>query len=281
MTIRKPIDATHDVRVSIQDIIDELASLKKQIAMLPQANLQSREIDNLKQAVNKVSVAATTFAPEDVFRGAGPAHAMGAVPDPGAPPVLPGFERYLREDGTWHAIFEPFMFTNDRSLKFNIPGHVHVAGGIYASRLVASRITDMNPLCIMKRNADFNHNSTGNWLKVPIDTVLEDTDSMADVTNNKIVIKTPGLYRVSALGNFASVALGPFDIYVSIYKGGVGCVYSSGRTSTTNAMWLISTRLIRLAVNEYLELYAYQNTGGNSNMAAAVDALQLAVELVK
>jgi hypothetical protein len=97
---RVPQDATKDVKVAVQDINDEITALRKQLANAPSDDTQ-HTIEELQQRLRKLETRPNFLDYNDVFRAAGPAHAIGYVPDPG---VTTGTSKFLREDATWVAV---------------------------------------------------------------------------------------------------------------------------------------------------------------------------------
>ncbi|MEU8086338.1 hypothetical protein AB0B57_22350 [Micromonospora sp. NPDC049101] len=50
--------------------------------------------------------------------------------------------------------------------------------------------------------------ASGVWQPVGFDNVYEDTDSMADLSNRRLLVRTPGLYRVSGQVSYQGYANG-------------------------------------------------------------------------
>jgi len=97
---RIPQDSTYDVQRSIQDINDEFDRVNARLSSLDPSIINA-DIDALSAALEKVRadiIKTKTLDFNDVFRPAGPAHAIGYVPTPG--PTAGGL-KFLRDDATW------------------------------------------------------------------------------------------------------------------------------------------------------------------------------------
>lgn len=97
---RVPQDASLDVQVSVRELNDELTTLKRDLKDAKSSIPSTKAVEELQGAVTRLSKTPTYLDPNDVFRGSGPAHMHGYVPDPGE---TPGTSKFLREDGTWQA----------------------------------------------------------------------------------------------------------------------------------------------------------------------------------
>jgi len=104
--------------------------------------------------------------------------------------------------------------------------------------------------------------TTINW-----DSELYDTDSMHDnVTNNsRITIKTPGKYSISAQSEWG-INSGGFR-FLEIIKNGVDSI-ARVRDLADNASEHNIVFVGEFAVNDYIELIVFQDTGGNLDFEA-------------
>ena len=75
-------DSLHEIQASIREIMDEIRSIRKDLDDAPKGG-GSSDVDALLKRVASIERGTTTLDFNDVFRGSGPAHAMGYVPDPG------------------------------------------------------------------------------------------------------------------------------------------------------------------------------------------------------
>jgi hypothetical protein len=95
-----------------------------------------------------------------------------------------------------------------------------------------------------------------------------DTDTMHDnaVNQSRITINTAGIYIISGLVGFASAAGGGVR-EASIRKNGASTYLSLAKyTALISTENFVQVEVIaNLAVNDYVELYAYQTSGGAIN----------------
>lgn len=109
----------------------------------------------------------------------------------------------------------------------------------------------------------------GSWLQVLLNTAV-DNDGMWDSANNRIKIVTPGLYLVSGQVTFLNpsaqasanragrIMTGPSGSTVERARSGGRLAVSAGDNTTAS----ISAGVLDLAVNDVIELHAYQDSGG-------------------
>jgi hypothetical protein len=144
-----PQDATQDVQFAVQELnqeIEDLRFLLRDVAF--RAGQRDPELITRAQLDKRLAKPKHLDFTE-VFRAAGPAHSIGYVPSTapmmsGAYPE--GHERVLREDAVWRmpTVQGPFKTApDDPHDKYNIQGHLHVAGGLYASKLLAGGDSDV------------------------------------------------------------------------------------------------------------------------------------------
>lgn len=115
--------------------------------------------------------------------------------------------------------------------------------------------------------------TTATWTLAIFDSETADTDAMHSTSSNtsRLVCKTAGTYLVAAQVYFAPNATGGRG--VNITKNGAGTrsstspIVSDGFSAgVNNTNQLVSvTALVSLAVNDYVELFVYQSSGGNLN----------------
>lgn len=105
------------------------------------------------------------------------------------------------------------------------------------------------------------------------------TGSMHDnVTNaSRLVVPDTGLYIITGNLYFPGASGGFRDGYVRI--GGVTTIFSvrDGNPSATNGTILTVALLYQLTAGQYIELFAYQNTGVAANVGAGADLTWLAL----
>jgi hypothetical protein len=142
--VRVPQDANQDVQDAFQELNDEVGRLRAQVQQLL-TRAGERDPDLVKRSeLRRALERPKQLDFRDVFRG-GPGSGIGFVPDPGG--AFPdGLKRNLREDATWKqtGIEGAFQtYPDDPHQKNNVHGHLHVAGGIYGSKLTAGGTSDI------------------------------------------------------------------------------------------------------------------------------------------
>lgn len=125
----------------------------------------------------------------------------------------------------------------------------------------------------------FTHNSTGNWLAVPLANERFDTDAMHDnVTNNsRLTIVTPGTYLFTGYITFVASATGYRQIGVRLDGSTYIAVHSTANLGSGASVFLTVATIYSLNAAQYLELCGWQNSGGSLDIAsgAAFSAYRL------
>lgn len=112
-------------------------------------------------------------------------------------------------------------------------------------------------------------NGTVNRLQITVD--VYDPGNLVDTTNYRIVAKETGRYRVTAAVKFSNNATGRRELF--LYKNGVEtstrdrarCAVNSATDDTI----LELNRTVNLTAGDYIEVFAYQNSGGSLNIDLA------------
>lgn len=141
------------------------------------------------------------------------------------------------------------------------PGGLPVTGAIVASMSVGNGQSIPN-------NAD---------TKVAFSTSDFTTGPTVDLTNERITITVAGYYRVSARAQLVAGAAGSGFGFV-FYKNGVvlsGGVF--GAQTGSGYVEVSSSKILSLAVGDYVEVYVKQITGG----AQTLNSADLQVELIR
>jgi len=102
------------------------------------------------------------------------------------------------------------------------------------------------------------------YVKVLLDTVIENPSGMWDAANKRIVIKIPGWYLLlGSVGYSDNVADKRY--FSAITVNGTARGVSISQTSFTGLLVIpCHTPPWKCAVNDYIELYARQTTGGTT-----------------
>jgi hypothetical protein len=139
------------------------------------------------------------------------------------------------------------------------------------------------PRCKAIRNAALSHTSgsPGGWQKIPFDTVVFDdaTNPMFDLANGRIVARVAGVFDISTVVTFITQGTG---VRASlIYKNGNPVAYgtiAATPPATLGGVTVASTSLALIA-GDYLELFAFQNSGANLAYGVGEPALAMTVSL--
>jgi hypothetical protein len=125
--------------------------------------------------------------------------------------------------------------------------------------------TTIQPQCGLTKSAN-QAIVTATLTPVTFDTETFDTDTMHSTVSNtsRITIQTAGTYLVTGQLAWATAAAKGGKIL--LYKN--GSVYQTGIviTSATYYTHPNITCIMQLAVNDYVEFYAYQDSGSNLNI---------------
>lgn len=109
--------------------------------------------------------------------------------------------------------------------------------------------------------------SNGSWTKVQFDTETFDTGGNYDnTTNYRFTAPVTGYYLVNTLITWGSIS--GEDHYTKIYKNGTGIITNSIHGITGNAYTQTITDIVPLTATDYVEIFVYQNSGGNENISA-------------
>lgn len=95
---RVPQNVPLEVQYVARDLNQEIRALTKRVDEIVKGLPSSKEVEEIKQALIRLSKTPTYLDPLDNFRASGPAHSHGYVPTPGP---IAGTQKFLREDATW------------------------------------------------------------------------------------------------------------------------------------------------------------------------------------
>lgn len=107
------------------------------------------------------------------------------------------------------------------------------------------------------------HNSTGNWLALSAYTEAYDTDAMhsTSVDTSRITIVTAGTYLFTGYVAFATNATGIRG--ARFFANGVTAYAQQGQPAAAGAGACSVTDVIPCTAGQYVELQAFQSSGGN------------------
>jgi hypothetical protein len=111
VTLRYPKQADYDVQVAFADVEQRLQQIESRLDLIaPSASPE--EVGQLRADLAKVARSVNIpamFDTRNVFRGAGDAHALGLVPNPGPYAPIVGDKQVLHEDGTWRFVLDGLL----------------------------------------------------------------------------------------------------------------------------------------------------------------------------
>lgn len=111
--------------------------------------------------------------------------------------------------------------------------------------------------------------ATSTYTKVSLDTEDIDTGSEFDATTNyRFTATVAGYYHISLQGiyNFGTAGLKQ----ILLYKNGAAFVQAFASDSTNSYPTASIDIVMNLSASDYLEMYAYQTSGGNLNLLGGI-----------
>ncbi|NUP18428.1 MAG: hypothetical protein HOZ81_20555 [Streptomyces sp.] len=147
---------------------------------------------------------------------------------------------------------------------------VRAAGTWLTSAIYGSDVTESvqflaNVPVFIGVQSSVQSTSTGGWTTLTFDTHTDDTygGHSTSVNNSRYTAQRAGYYRVSGTASFATNSTGSRGCRIS--KNG-SVVTGSGQlvgAGTLNAVVACNSMPVQLAVGDYVELSAGQNSGGS------------------
>lgn len=119
-------------------------------------------------------------------------------------------------------------------------------------------------------DAAFSHNSSGNWLAITFNSERFDTDGMHSTSSNtsRVYAITAGTYLLTGHANFAANSTGYRQLGLRVDGAtfiGISAANNIGSGASLN---LSVGAVYELTANQYVELCAWQNSGGTLAIAA-------------
>lgn len=131
------------------------------------------------------------------------------------------------------------------------------------------------PFCEIQANAAQSLSGTFNKLVMP--TIVEDNDTMSDPANSRIVIKTPGRYRI--LGQCAlGVGLCDVALLISINESGYKAANAGSTPTASDILRLQVSRSVRLNTNDTVTLWLWSNVAISTENPATYGGSWLSAE---
>lgn len=160
-------------------------------------------------------------------------------------------------------------------------GKVYIAKGMSTSADWAE-VTNAASASISARSYNPSNISIGTGADVKL--LLTTNDFANGVTwtagSNRLVIVTPGVYMVTAMVTYTN-STSAKTYQVEIFKNGSTLIASEIVSAASGAAVGPNVSDIQtFAANDYLELYTFHNTGGNSTISASTTATYLSLAKV-
>jgi hypothetical protein len=145
-------------------------------------------------------------------------------------------------------------------------GHRQLEKDVKKSRVLSGLATAATArACRVYNDANFTHDSTGNYLAITFNSERNDTYSMHSTTSNtsRITFAVAGWYYIWGAAVFDANATGVRRLGVRL--GGSTYIAATNHTAASagEASYLNISTLYYFAATNYIELMAYQNSGGN------------------
>jgi len=122
--------------------------------------------------------------------------------------------------------------------------------------------------------------STGTETKVLLNTeTFDNLGEFDSTTNNRFTATTAGYYSVSGSVRYVNISTG-YRYYCQFAKNGVVCSSSGISGSSTAGITIPISDLIYLNINDYLELYTYQDTGSDATVKPDATSTFLSIQKI-
>jgi hypothetical protein len=124
--------------------------------------------------------------------------------------------------------------------------------------------------CRVYNDADFVHNSTGNWLAVTFNSERSDPYAMHSTSSNtsRITVPISGWYLVTGHIRFAANATGYRQAAIRYGGSNYLALQADNNPDGANTTIMSLATLYYLAASDYIELVAFQDSGGNLNVVS-------------
>jgi hypothetical protein len=151
-----------------------------------------------------------------------------------------------------------------------LPGSV--GESTLADRAVTTRVHAAVPHALVTRTGVLQHTSTGNYQKITLDTIVIDEgadESNFDSINGVLVCRVAGAYSLHGTVTYAINAVG--SRHGAIAVNGTNTLLLSSHPTTAAAVGAVAvgSGIVRLDVDDQVELRGWQNSGGNLTYGAA------------
>jgi len=283
-----PINDPHDIQMAIRELVDEVKNLKNR-STEPKGLATTAELDDLRKEMRRATQRPQTLDFQDEMRGAGGAHSIGHVPDPGpyfptpsplrpAPLYNGGDLQVLHEDGVWKFVLDGLIRavprgtggTSKAQRIVNVLASMSVlnafsADTIYAREINAERMNAKIPACTIKALADQSI-PDNTPTAVNFDSEEDDNDNLHDlvVNNTRITFSRAGRWNFGGQARLAGYTTGPWRMRIRLGSGpNIGIASHEGTSTVFQELVIASSR--RFIVGDYIEMVLLQTSGGPLN----------------
>ncbi len=113
---------------------------------------------------------------------------------------------------------------------------------------------------------------SGSFVVITFDSERYDTDNIHDnsTNNSRLTCKTAGVYLISFCGELPAASTGRAVAKIQVNGGTNICMMSNILTSL-GPIRMNPSSIYTLNVNDYVEVFVYQESGGTLNLAATSD----------
>lgn len=135
------------------------------------------------------------------------------------------------------------------------------------------------PFCHLYSSAPQSFGS-GAEVTATLNTIVEDTDTMADTAGNRIAIKSAGLYRLNAQLSFANLAGGTYRYGAIMVNASTPKAAATNPAGMGTVVRIHLTVVTRLTVGDTVILRGAHNVGATLNTDTAYGGVYLQAEWI-
>lgn len=136
------------------------------------------------------------------------------------------------------------------------------------------------PFCHMAANVNQSVSHNAAALQAGLATVVEDTDGMADTANNRMVVQTAGLYRITAQAVYAANATGGRSVRIYVTGGTSKAESSVGTYGTLGATYVVAHATLRCTAGSTIYMGLTQTSGAALSTDIAASGMFLQAEWI-
>jgi len=165
--------------------------------------------------------------------------------------------------GIWQSAADNLDFSTGGTNRVKISSTgLGVTGSITGSTAIGARVYN---------SGDIELVATATWQALTFNSERFDTGSIHSTSSNtdRLTCVTPGVYLITGHAQFAANATGARALGILI-NGGAAIAYQRGDNAGASVTTLVSiTTIYQLSAGDYVQLSAWQASGGSLNVVAA------------